>query len=213
MKPKIPPPECKYVLEQVGKVYAIDADCKAQGLSAKERLERHQRDSGPVMEQLHRWMSEQFTDKRVEPNSGLGKAYRYMLKRWDKLTLFLRREGAPIDNNVCERMLKMAIRHRRNSLFYRSQRGADVGDLFMSVISTAQLCGENPLHYLTEVLRHSKAVADNPADWLPWTYRATLVRLAGSQTGSRASRAPPPSPKLPRTPVEQAPGSSPSPSL
>ena len=72
----------------------------------------------------------------------------------------------------------MAIRHRRNSLFYRSERGAEIGDMFMSLIHTAQLRGENPFEYLVAVLRNEKAVAECPADWLPWTYRATLARMA-----------------------------------
>lgn len=71
----------------------------------------------------------------------------------------------------------MAIRHRRNSLFYRSERGAKIGDMFMSLIHTAELRAENPFEYLTAVLRNHKAVALCPADWLPWTYRATLSRL------------------------------------
>ena len=110
-----------------------------------------------------------------------------MLKRWDKLTLFLRRAGAPLDNNVCERALKMAIRHRRNSLFYRSERGAEIGDMFMSLIYTAELHGENPFEYLTAVLRNEKAVAENPANWMPWTYRATLARLAEQPPRAPAS--------------------------
>jgi hypothetical protein len=179
------PAECTYVLTKLGQVYRIDAECKKQGLSAQQRLEVHQRQSGPIMTELQTWMNEQLTLKRVEPNAGLGAAYRYMLKRWDKLTLFLRRAGAPLDNNICERALKKAIRHRRNSLFYRSERGAEVGDMFMSLIHTAELRGQNPFEYLTEVQRHAKAAADKPEEWLPWTYRATLLRLAEQQ--SRAS--------------------------
>ena len=143
--------------------------------------------------------------KQVEPNSGLGKAYNYILKRWDKLTLFLRRPGAPLDNNICERALKMAIAHRRNSLFYKTQHGAAVGDLFMSLIYTAELHHENPFAYLTELQRHAKAVAADPDQWLPWTYRATLARLAAQQP---AARAPPPRPNLPPSPAQPAPASS-----
>ena len=57
----------------------------------------------------------------------MGQAIKYMLKRWDKLTLFLREAGAPIDNNACEQILKRAVHHRRNSLFYKTERGALVG--------------------------------------------------------------------------------------
>ena len=194
------PSECTYVLHMLGKVYLTDSECKKMGLSPQQRLEVHQRDSGPVMTELRQWINDQFTQKKAEPNSGLGAAYRYMLKRWDKLTLFLRRAEAPLDNNICERALKKAIRHRRNSLFYRSQHGAEVGDMFMSLIHTAQLRGENAFEFLTQVQRHAKAAADNPADWLPWTYRATLARMAEPQTSSRTPPdlpSPPPSKQAP----------------
>jgi transposase len=115
---------------------------------------------------------------RVELNSGLGDTFEYLLKRWDKLTLFLRIPGAPIDNNICERVLKMTIRHRNNSLFYRSQRGARVSDIYMALIYTAELHGENPFEYLVALLVHSAAAAADPATWLPWTFRATLARAS-----------------------------------
>jgi transposase len=172
------PAECQYVLEALGKVFKTDEQCKEQALSDDERLAVHQRDSAPVMAELQRWILAQFDDKRVEPNSGLGDAFQYLLKRWDKLTLFLRVSGAPIDNNLCERVLKMAIRHRNNSLFYRSQRGARVGDIFMALIYTAELHGENPFEYLVALLVHSADVAADPAAWLPWTFRATLARAS-----------------------------------
>jgi hypothetical protein len=173
------PHECRRVLDALRKVYVVDAHCKKAKLSHDERLAIHQRDSAPVMTDLKAWMLAEIAEKRVEPNSDLGKACNYMLKRWDRLTLFLRKAGAPIDNNLCERVLKMAIRHRRNSLFYRSERGAEIGDMFMSLIHTAELRGENPFDYLTQVLRHEKEVETCPADWLPWTYRETLARMAG----------------------------------
>jgi transposase len=69
----------------------------------------------------------------------------------------------------------MAIRHRNNSLFYRSERGAQVGDLYMTLLYTAQLHGEDPLHYLTTLLQHAADLAREPAAWMPWNYRATLA--------------------------------------
>lgn len=171
------PEPCKYVLEMLGQVFKVDETCKTQKLAPEERLRVHQRDSAPVMEELERWMRAQLADKLVEPNSGLGNAFNYLLKRWDRLTLFLRVAGAPLTNNIAERALKMAIRHRRNSLFYRSQHGATIGDLYMSLIHTAELCGENPFAYLTALLSHPRAVAQSPADWMPWNWRGTLARL------------------------------------
>ena len=60
-----------------------------------------------------RRLKRQFIDRLVEPKSALGAAINY-LHTWDKLTLFLRVPGAPLDNNVCERALKKAILHRKN---------------------------------------------------------------------------------------------------
>jgi transposase len=94
------PAECKHVLEELRKIFVVDAQCQKAGLSPEERLRVHQRDSGPVMEALHAWMTNELATKRAEPNSGLGHAYNYMLKRWHKFTLFLHKAGAPIDNNI-----------------------------------------------------------------------------------------------------------------
>jgi hypothetical protein len=171
------PHECRYLLETYGKVFQIDELCRTEGLSELERLRRHQRESGPLMQELKSWMEAGLAEKRIEPNSGLGEAIRYMLDRWDKFTLFLRLPGAPLHNNVVERTLKMAIRHRNNSLFYRSERGALVGDIYMTILYTAELQGENPFHYLTELMRHERAVTEDPAAWLPWTYRDTLALM------------------------------------
>jgi transposase len=173
------PAECRTVLLLLREVYAVEADCKARKLTPDKRLAEHRDRSEPVMSQLHAFMTEELASKRAEPNSGLGKAYQYMLKRWDKLTLFLRVASAPLENNICERALKMAICHRRNSLFYRTQHGATVGDTFTSLIHTAELHGKNPFDYLTALLRHARAVADQPAAWMPWTYEATLAGLSG----------------------------------
>jgi transposase len=98
----------------------------------------------------------------------------YLLRHWRPLTLFLRQTGAPLDNNLVERALKRAVLHRKNALFYRTLNGAQVGDLFMSLIHTRQLCGANSFDYLTELQRHAQAVAANPSEWMPWNYRKTL---------------------------------------
>lgn len=172
------PEQCRFVLETVGEIYGYDDQARQQGLSAEERLRFHQQHSGPVMETLHVWLSAQFDEKKAEPNSGLGKAISYLLRHWEKLTLFLRKAGAPLDNNIVERALKKAILHRKNSLFYKTRNGARRGDLFMSLIHTCELNGANPFDYLTELQRHAEALARNPAEWMPWNYRETLTRLA-----------------------------------
>jgi transposase len=170
------PQECRFVLESLGEVYGYDEAARAQRMSPEQRLHFHQEHSGQVMEKLHIWLDAQFDERRVEPNSGLGTAISYLLKYWDRLTLFLRQPGAPLDNNVCERALKKSILHRKNSLFYKTRNGARIGDLFMSLIHTCELNGADPFDYLNQLQRHAEELKQTPSDWMPWNYRATLAR-------------------------------------
>ncbi len=167
------PDECRYVLESLEAVYRNDALARDQQMTADQRLLFHQAQSGPTMEQLRDWCKRQIEEKLVESNSALGAAIEYLRRHWNKLTLFLRVAGAPLDNNIAERALKKAILHRKNALFYKTQNGASVGDLYMSLIHTCELNGINPFDYLTELQRNGEQVAAAPHDWLPWNYPAS----------------------------------------
>lgn len=164
--------ECRFVLETLGDVYGNDAKAKREGLSPAERLRFHQQHSQPLMQKLEFWFEEQFRDRKVEPNSGLGKAIQYFQRHWKALTLFLREAGAPLDNNICERALKRVVLHRKNALFYRTLHGAEVGDLLMSLIHTCELNAANSFDYLVALQRNVSALAISPKDWMPWNYRA-----------------------------------------
>jgi transposase len=169
------PAQCQHVLERLGEVYRYDAQAKELNLSPQARLRFHQEHSQKVMDDLRQWMRQQLEQKCVEPNSGLGQAYNYMLNHWTALTLFLRQAGAPLDNNICERALKMAILHRKNSLGYKTQNGARLGDLFMSLIHTCRLCAANPLDYLNALQRHAKEAREHPTQWFPWNYKQAIL--------------------------------------
>jgi transposase len=172
------PEECTYVIETLAGVYKNDKTAKEEKMTPFMRLHYHQAHSGPPMKQLYAWMADQMESRKVEPNSGLGKAISYMLKHWEPLTLFLRVEGAPLDNNICEQALKRAILHRKNSLFYKTLRGAQVGDIFMSLIHTCKLSKINPFDYLVALQKHAQEVLKNPQRWLPWNYKTAISALS-----------------------------------
>ena len=172
------PGECRYVLEMLGQVYGNDAEARELGMTPDQRLQLHQQHSTPIMDELHLWLEAQLAERRTEPNSGLGQAINHLLRHWQPLTLFLRQAGAPLDNNIVERSLKRAVLHRKNALFYRTLNGAEVGDLFMSLIHTCQLCGANSFDYLVELQRHARELSASPSEWMPWNYRDTLAQTA-----------------------------------
>jgi transposase len=92
------------------------------------------------MEKLHAWMKAKFAERKTDPNSGLAKAIENLLQHWRPLTIFLQRAGTPLDN-IVESALKRAVLKRKRSLFCRTLNGAQVGDLFMRLIHSCQLCG------------------------------------------------------------------------
>ena len=172
------PDHCRFVIKSLKLVYRNDQVIRDKGMSADERLAYHQTHSRPAMDNLKEWLLRQFDEKLVEPNSAMGEAINYLLKRWESLTLFLRKAGAPLDNNICERALKKAILHRKNSLFYKTRKGARVGDIYMSLIYTCELNGINAFDYLNQLQLHASDVAERPERWIPWNYSDNIAALA-----------------------------------
>jgi len=175
--------ECRYVIKALKVIYHNDQVAREQGMSAEQRLSYHQAHSKATMDNLKQWFGRQFDEKLVEPNSALGEAINYLLKRWDSMTLFLRKAGAPLDNNICERALKKAILHRKNSMFYKTRKGARVGDIYMSLIYTCELNGVNAFDYLNQLQLHASEVAEHPDRWMPWNYHENATALEDIVTG------------------------------
>jgi transposase len=176
------PVECGRVMEAIRRVYRYDD--KTKGMGDQERLEYHQKHSGPVMSELREWIEGEFRDRRVEPNSSLGKAFQYMLNHFEKLTRFLSAPGTPIDNNEAERVLKRFVLFRKNSLFYKTEHGAAVGGILMSLIESCRLNCANPWEYLLTLMRNKEEARRNPAAFLPRNYPR---EEAGEESLARAA--------------------------
>ena len=168
------PTESAVVVNALKLVYDHNEEARDKRLSAQERLAYHQRYSEPVFTTLKTWLEQQTTQRLVEPNSSLGKALSYLLDHWDTLTGVLKVPGAPLDNNTAERALKLAIRQRKNSLFYATEHSAYIASVLTSVIATCVQAGVNALDYLVALQEHRHEVFANPRAWLPWNYQAAL---------------------------------------
>ena len=169
------PAESAVVVNVLKDVFDHEEYTRAEQLTVQERLAYHQRKSGPIMKKLKRWLEQQTARRLVEPNSSLGKAIAYLLDHWETLTQFLHHPGAPLENNVAERALKLAIRQRKNSLFYATEHSAYIASILTSVIATCLQAGVNALEYLVAVQDHRQEVFAHPRAWLPWNYEAAVV--------------------------------------
>jgi hypothetical protein len=164
------PVECQMVIDALKQVFDHDDEARDQQLSPEARLAYHQALSQPIMDGLKQWLQKQFDERLVEPNSSLGKAISYLQTHWSTLTRFLSIPGAPLDNNVVERALKLFIRQRKNSLFFRTEPSAYIASVMTSLIATCLYAGVNALDYLVALQEHRREVVADPAAWLPWTY-------------------------------------------
>src|SRR6266568_6794069 len=164
------PHECQMVLEVIGQVFDHDEQARNAQLSPEARLVYHQVQSRPLMEGLKCWLATQLDAHLVEPNSALGKAIVYMQSHWETLTRFVHIKGAPLDNNIVERALKLFIRQRKNSLFYKSTHSAYIASVLTSLIATCLYAGVNAVEYLVALQEHRHEVFADPAAWLPWAY-------------------------------------------
>ena len=101
-----------------------------------------------------------------------------MIRHWKELTAFLRVPNASLDNNIGERALKKAIPRRKNALFYKTEHGAETGDLFMSLIHTCNLGKVNPFDYLAALQKHSSDLDKHPEKWMPRNYKSQAASLS-----------------------------------
>ena len=77
---------------------------------------------------------------------------------------------APLDNNLAERALKLCIRQRNNSLFYKNEHSAYIASILTSLIATCLSAGVHAVEYLVALQEHRAEVLADPAAWLPWAY-------------------------------------------
>lgn len=167
------PSECWVVIDALKQVFDHDEEARDKQMSPQARLAYHQEYSQPLMDELKGWLDTQCDDRLVEPNSSLGKAITYMQTHWETLTRFVSVAGAPLDNNLVERALKLFIRPRNNSLFYKTDYSAYVASVLTSLIATCLQAGVNAVEYLVALQENRAAVFAAPEAWLPWTYQAT----------------------------------------
>jgi len=166
------PDEVVYALELYQHAWVNEVHCVDKALSPEQRRDYHEAHSLPHLQTLLAWCHEKLDSDVVEPNSNLGKAMQYFIRHFDGLSAFCNVLGAPVDNNEIERLIKLIVRARKNSLFFKTAVGADISDIITSVLA---ICNENEVnafHYLNAVQRNQAAVKASPEKWFPWNYPA-----------------------------------------
>lgn len=165
------------VTKIIGEFSCVFANEHLAPKDPQERLKWHQKQSGPIMQRMKEYCNGLIEQKKVEPNSSMGKAIAYLKNHWEAFTLFLRVPDVPLTNNESERLIKRAVLNRKNAYFFRNETGAKIGDILMSVIETCVLNNVNPQNFLIAIQKYPEDVHQNPTLWLPWVYEDHLKEL------------------------------------
>ena len=169
------------VLSWIGKVYVVDAIAKTQELSDLDRLQLHQKKSEPWVAKIKQWLDK--APEHVEENEALGDVVSYANRHWTEFTSFLRVAGMPLANIETEHAVRSPFaRHRKASGRYKTEHGALVGDIIMSLAATCEKVGEDAHHYLCAIQENRSNVYQEPDAWMPWNYRQTLASTDPPQT-------------------------------
>ena len=116
------------------------------------------------MEKLKVWCGAQFAERKVEPNSGLGKAISYLFNHWEKLTLFLREPGAPLDNKSGRAGIEEIDPASQELAVLQEPEWSADGRPVRELIHTCELNHVNPFDYLTELQRHAGELKQTPSE-------------------------------------------------
>ena len=145
------PAACQRILKLIGQLYKIERQVPGpfpgNDAAQRLRLRLRQEESKPLLKKIRTWAE---TEVGL-PRSELGKAVRYMLKRWPALTRFVDDPRIPLDNNAAERALRGPVVGRKNHYGSKSKRGTQVAAIFYTLLETAKLSGVEPAFYLRKV--------------------------------------------------------------
>jgi transposase len=173
------PEQTAYALERYRKIYEAEAACVEGGKSAQERCDYHREHSRPLLREICEHGEDLFEQRLVGPNSDLGEAYTFVIDNERRLSAFARQPHAPLDNNRCERELRICVRLRESGRFFRNAIGAGVADAVLTNGGTAQAARVNLFDYFVAVQRHAADVREHPEEWVPWRYEARLAQITG----------------------------------
>lgn len=173
-RPKTAPPGlADEALAYIGALFHLEQ--RWMDATAEQRLALRQRHSTPILEQFKTWLERHLP--ATAPKTLLGKAIRYTLRFWSRLTQFLRDGQLPLSNNRTEQAIKKVVIGRKNFLFAVSPAGARALANLYALVETAQANGLEPWRYFKRVftaLPLATTVAQVEA-LLPWNLRSGSV--------------------------------------
>jgi transposase len=168
----------------IARLYEVERD--ARELPPEQRWQLRQQRSRPIIDALHRWLTEQ--RQRLAQADVTAKAIDYALSNWRALTRYVDDANVPIDNNAAENALRPLCVGRKNWLFVGSQQAGERAAVVLSLIESAKLNGHDPWAYLKDVFERLPTLKQRdleqllPHNWQAASRTATTASAPATVT-------------------------------
>ena len=139
-----------WLLRQIALLYEIeDALPRKRAGPRLWEAERRSR-SAPILRRLHAAIVR--LRPRYLPQSGMGKAFTYVLEQWPNLIRFLEDGRLEIDNNLVENAIRPTAIGKKNWLFFGAADAGQRGAILYTIVESCRRRGIDPYAYLRDVL-------------------------------------------------------------
>lgn len=137
----------KTALLLIQQLYAIEREAREQNLNPEQRYHLRQERARPLIDALGQWLVNEHP--QVLPKSAIGKAFYYLIGRYNKIYLYLQDGRLEIDNNLIENSIRPVAMGRKNyrsggRLFAESHGGAQRAAMIYSLLGSCKLQDINP---------------------------------------------------------------------
>lgn len=139
-------------LSLIQQLYAIERKAKEEKLTTEQIKQLRLDESLPVLNELGKWIFAEV--KNTLPKSQIGKAMRYAMQRWDKLSVYLQDGSLHIDNNAIENAIRPIALGRKNYLFAGSHDAATRAGMLYSFFAICKKHDVNPFQWLKHALEN-----------------------------------------------------------
>jgi transposase len=138
------------IVARIDELFAIDARAREEKLDHAARLARRQQHARPLLEKIRQDIEQ--CQVAVLPASALGKACRYTLTLWRKLTSFLEYPELELSNNHAENSMRPIAVGRKNWIHVGSAQAGPKVAAILSIVESCRRLNVPVREYLAGVL-------------------------------------------------------------
>jgi len=143
-------------LSLIQQLYVVERKAKEKLLEADQIKLLRLEESLPVLNELGKWIFAEV--KNTLPKSQIGKAIRYAMERWDKLSVYLKDGSLHIDNNAIENAIRPIALGRKNYLFAGSHDAATRAGMLYSFFAICKKHDVTPYQWLKYTLENIMSI-------------------------------------------------------